>query len=148
MPLPPISDRGQSRTPSNVRRPRLRSNNPFFGKDDDDDGGGGSGGDVEMTTVGTGNGEGNNAAAGTPWVRVNDPETGENYLYNKETLETKWVHTAVAKRTNPILGVCEAEAAEEDETEEGGWMGWEKRYDEASESWYMYNHATEESHWI
>jgi hypothetical protein len=124
MPLPPKSGRGRGRgrsgrIPSNIHKQKLESSNPYFGKGDD-------GGGLEMTPAVAANGIGNEAV-GAPWIKVKDDETGDDYVYNEETGESKWI---------------------EDEGEEIGDAPWIKVKDHETGDDYWFNEETQESKWV
>ena len=87
---------------------------------------GDDGGGLEMTPAVAANGIGNEAV-GAPWIKVKDDETGDDYVYNEETGESKWI---------------------EDEGEEIGDAPWIKVKDHETGDDYWFNEETQESKWV
>ena len=87
---------------------------------------------------------------GTPsmenWETIIDPASGNAYLYNKETGESKWANDDTSQlstaKWNPMLADAGSNDADEDEDSD-----WIRAFDDTHEAWYWYNKVTKETTW-
>ena len=80
------------------------------------------------------------------WETIMDPASGNAYLYNKETGESKWANDDTSElstaKWNPMLTGAGSNDADDDEESD-----WIRAYDDTHEAWYWYNKVTTETTW-
>ena len=80
------------------------------------------------------------------WETIMDPASGNAYLYNKETGESKWANDDTSELStaqwNPMLTGAGSNDADDDEESD-----WIRAYDDTHEAWYWYNKVTTETTW-
>ena len=87
---------------------------------------------------------------GTPsmenWETTTDPVSGNAYLYNNETGESKWVNDDPSQlstaKWNQML--ADVGSNDEDTEEESEWI---RAFDDTHEAWYWYHTVTKETRW-
>ena len=80
------------------------------------------------------------------WATTIDPVSGNAYLYNNETGESKWVNDDTSQLStanwNPML--ADVGSNDEDTEEESEWI---RAFDDTHEAWYWYHTVTKETRW-
>ena len=80
------------------------------------------------------------------WITTTDPVSGNAYLYNNETGESKWVNDDPSQlstaKWNPML--ADVGSNDEDTEEESEWI---RAFDDTHEAWYWYHTVTKETRW-
>ena len=109
-------------------------NNPYDGRKVDGEGNVASSSEIEMTSI---------ESLEVGWTKEIDLATGDEFFYNAETGETKWVDEVVDE-SGLINGANENPLIETNETDDD----WVKKIDSATGNEYWHNEETDERKWV